>query len=112
MAGVGVKEIKNVEITTTDGKKIKQNDLIVICIKGQDIVCRFLELDKNSYFVTKPLVAGQEPIKYRLSSIDLCYKVKAYAVEIDVEIDGEVAREAGADAADHAHQDTLVPAAE
>lgn len=92
MAGVGVKEIKNVEITTTDGKKIKQNDLIVICIKGQDIVCRFLELDKNSYFVTKPLVAGQEPIKYRLSSIDLCYKVKAFAVEIDVEIDGEVAR--------------------
>ena len=107
MAGVGVKEIKNVEITTTDGKKIKQNDLIVICIKGQDIVCRFLELDKNSYFVTKPLVAGQEPIKYSLSSIDFCYKVKAF----DVEIDGEVAKEAGADAADHADQDTLAPAA-
>lgn len=50
MAGVGVKEIKNVEITTTDGKKIKQNDLIVICIKGQDIVCRFLELDKKQLF--------------------------------------------------------------
>ena len=108
MAGVGVKEIKNVEITTTDGKKIKQNDLIVICIKGQDIVCRFLELDKNSYFVTKPLVGGQEPITYRLSSIDLCSKVKGFAVEIV----GEVAREAGADAADHADQDTLVPAAE
>ena len=107
MAGIGVKEIKDVEITTTDGKKIKRNDIIVICIKGQDIVCRFLELDKNSYFVTKPLVAGQEPIKYRVSSIDLCYKVKAFDVEIDTK-----AEEAGADAADHADQDTLAPAAE
>ncbi|MCM1026118.1 MAG: hypothetical protein NC432_06760 [Roseburia sp.] len=108
MAGISVREIKNVEITTTDGKKIKRDDLIVICIKGQDIVCRFIELDKNSYFVTKPLVAGQEPIKYRISSIDFCYKVKAF----DVEIDGVVAKEAGADAADHADQDTLAPAAE
>lgn len=107
MAGIGVREIKNVEITTTDGKKIKRDDLIVICIKGQDIVCRFLELDKNSYFVTKPLVAGQEPVKYRVTSIDLCYKVKTFDVEID-----EKAKEAGADAADHADQDTLAPAAE
>ena len=107
MAGIGVKEIKDVEITTTDGKKIKRNDIIVICIKGQDIVCRFLELDKNSYFVTKPLVAGQEPIKYRVSSIDLCYKVKTFDVEIDTK-----AKEAGADAADHADQNTLAPAAE
>lgn len=107
MAGIGVKEIKDVEITTTDGKKIKRNDIIVICIKGQDIVCRFLELDKNSYFVTKPLVAGQELIKYRVSSIDLCYKVKAFDVEIDTK-----AEEAGADAADHADQDALAPAAE
>lgn len=107
MAGIGVKEIKNVEITTTDGRKIKKDDIIVICIKGQDIVCRFVELDKNSYFVTMPLVAGQEPVKYRLSSIDLCYKVKAFDVEID-----KAAKEAGADAADHADQDTLAPAAQ
>lgn len=107
MAGIGVKEIKDVEITTTDGKKIKRNDIIVICIKGQDVVCRFLELDKNSYFVTKSLVAGQELIKYRVSSIDLCYKVKAFDVEIDTK-----AEEAGADAADHADQDALAPAAE
>ena len=106
MAGISVKEIKNVEITTTDGKKIEKGDTIVICIKGQDIVCRFLELDKNSYFATKPLVAGQEPVKYRLSSIDLCYKVKAFDVEID-----EDAKEAGAGAAGHADQDTLAPAA-
>lgn len=107
MAGIGVREIKNIEITTTDGKKIKRDDLIVICIKGQDIVCRFLELDKSSYFVTKPMVAGQDPIKYRVSSIDRCYKVKAFDVEID-----EKAKEAGAEAADHADQDTLAPAAE
>ena len=107
MAGIGVKEIKNIEITTTDGRKIKKDDIIVICIKGQDIVCQFVELDKNSYFVTKPLVAGKEPVKYRLSSIDLCYKVKAFDVEID-----KAAKEAGADAADHADQDTLAPAAQ
>lgn len=107
MAGIGVKEIKNVEITTTDGRKIKKDDLIVICIKGQDIICKFVELDKNSYFVTKPLVAGQEAVKYRLSSIDLCYKVKAFDVEID-----KAAKEAGADAADHADQDALAPAAQ
>lgn len=107
MAGIGVKEIKNVEITTTDGRKIKKDDLIVICIKGQDIICKFVELDKNSYFVTKPLVAGQEPVKYRLSSIDLCYKVKAFDVEID-----KAAKEAGENAADHADQDTLAPAAQ
>lgn len=107
MAEIGVKEIKNVEITTTDGRKIKKDDLIVICIKGQDIICKFVELDKNSYFVTKPLVAGQEPVKYRLSSIDLCYKVKAFDVEID-----KAAKEAGTDAADHADQDALAPAAQ
>lgn len=105
MAGIGVKEIKNVEITTTDGKKISKNDLIVICIKGQNIVCRFAELDKNSYFVTLPIVGEGGPIKYRLSSIDLCYKVKAFDVEMD-----EKAKEAGADAADYADQDALAPA--
>jgi len=52
-------------------------------------------------------VAGQEPVKYRLSSIDLCYKVKAFDVEID-----KAAKEAGADAADHADQDALAPAAQ
>lgn len=61
MAGIGVEEVKTINITTTDRKKIKAGDTIVICIKGQDILCKFVELDKNSYFVTKPLVAGQEP---------------------------------------------------
>lgn len=107
MAGIGVEEVKTINITTTDRKKIKAGDTIVICIKGQDILCKFVELDKNSYFVTKPLVAGQEPVKYRLSSIDLCYKVKAFDVEID-----KVAKEAGTDAADHADQDALAPAAQ
>ena len=111
MAGIGVKEIKSAEITTTDGRKIKKGELIVICIKGQDIVCRFVELDKNSYFVTEPLVAGKEPVKYRLSSIELCYKVKAFEIDID-----EMVQEAGTDAAEgaaqSAAQETLAPAAE
>ena len=52
MAGIGVQEIKKVEITTTDGQKIKKGELIVIGVKGQDVVCRFSELDKGGYFVT------------------------------------------------------------
>jgi len=48
MAGIGVKEIKNVEITTTDGRKIKKDDLIVICIKGQDIICSSLSLIRTA----------------------------------------------------------------
>lgn len=75
MAGIEVKEIKSVEITATDGQQIKARDPILICIKGQDVVCRFVELDKSGYFVTKPFVAGKEPVKYRLASITKCYKL-------------------------------------
>ena len=40
MAGIGVQEIKKVEITTTDGQKIKEGELIVIGVKGQAVVWR------------------------------------------------------------------------
>ena len=36
MAGIGIQEVKTVEITTTDGQMIKEGDAIVICVKGQD----------------------------------------------------------------------------
>lgn len=105
MAGIGVQEVKTVNITTTDGQKIDAGDTIIICVKGQDIVCRFVELDKNSYFVTQPLVAGKEAVKYRLSSIAQCYKVTSFVWENKNNEDA--AQEAGADAA----QDVLQPGA-
>lgn len=78
MAGIGVEEVKTINITTTDGQKIEAGDTLVICIKGQDIVCRFVELDKGGYFVTAPLVAGTAPVKYRLNSIIKCFKVTQF----------------------------------
>lgn len=80
MAGIGVQEIKKVEITTTDGRMIREGDLIAIGVKGQDVICRFAELDKGGYFVTVPVVGGSDPVKYRINSITFCYKVKAFQV--------------------------------
>ncbi len=107
MAGIGVQEIKKVEITTTDGQKIKEGELIVIGVKGQDVVCRFAELDKGGYFVTVPVVGGPEPVKYRVNSITFCYKVKTFQVDKKP----DTAAGAAKNAADHADQDTLAPAA-
>ena len=107
MAGIGVQEIKKVEISTTDGQKIKEGDLIVIGVKGQDVVCRFAELDKGGYFVTVPVVGGPDPVKYRVNSITFCYKVKTFQVDKKP----DAAAEAAEVAADHADQDTLAPAA-
>lgn len=105
MAGINVQEIKRLEITTTDGQTLKEGDPIVICVKGQDIVCRFAEIDKSGYFVTVPFVAGTEPVKYRLSSITQCYKVTSFVWD-----NRNNAAEAGRDAAQDAAQDALAPA--
>lgn len=80
MAGIGVEEVKTVNITTTDGQKIKAGDALVLCIKGEDILCRFIELDKGGYFVTESILDRMEPstVKYRLNSITECYKVTAF----------------------------------
>lgn len=107
MAGIGVQEIKKVEISTTDGQKIKEGDLIVIGVKGQDVVCRFAELDKGGYFVTVPVVGGPDPVKYRVNSITFCYKVKTFQVDKKP----DAAADAAEVAADHADQDTLASAA-
>ena len=107
MAGIGVQEVKSVKITTTDGQKIKEGDLIVIGVKGQDVLCRFAELDKGGYFVTLPVVGGPDPVKYRINSITFCYKVKAF----EVNKKPDAAADAAEAAADHADQDALAPAA-
>lgn len=108
MAGIGIEEVKTVNITTTDGQKIKKGDVLVLCIKGEDIVCRFLELDKGGYFVTEPILnrGGATTTKYRLNSIAACYKVTKFSWD-DREMQQEAADEAGQGAA----QDALQPGA-
>lgn len=110
MAGIGVEEVKTVNITTTDGQKIEMGDIIVICVKGQDVVCRFVELDKNGYFVTAPLVAETGAVKYRLNSIEKCYKVTQF-VWHDHTKDEKPIQEVGQDAAQGAAQEVLQPGA-
>lgn len=106
MAGIGIEEVKTVNITTTDGQKIEMGDIIVICVKGQDVVCRFVELDKGGYFVTEPLVAGTGAVKYRLNSIAKCYKVTQFVWHDQTK--GENADE---DTGTGAAQDVLQPGA-
>lgn len=89
MAGIEVREVKSVEIVATDGQKIEPGDTIVICIKGQDIACRFVELDRNGYFVTKPFVAGEAPVKYRIGSIEKCYRLTSFVWRDDTKKDEE-----------------------
>lgn len=86
MAGIGVEEIKTVKVTTTDGKPLKSGDMICIRVKGQDIVCRFGELDKNSYFVTIPATGGAA-VKYRPASIERCYLVKIFKLDTEGQIE-------------------------
>lgn len=104
MAGIGVEEVKTVNITTTDGQKINAGDALVLCIKGEDILCHFIELDKGGYFVTAPILKREEPatVKYRLNSIAACYKVTQFTWD-----DQEMQQEAAKDAA----QDILQPGA-
>lgn len=121
MAGVGVQEKKIVTVTTTDGMEIERGDILCLSIKGQDIVCRFCEIDGNSYFVTTPVISdgGKKEVKYRLQSIATCFKVKSFEVFKAFKVmsfegfkEDEALKEAAQDAADHADQDTLAPAAE
>ncbi len=78
MAGIGIQEVTTVTITTTDRQKIEKGDSILICVKGQDVVCKFLGLDKSGYFVTQPFLSGSEPVKYRVSSIEQCFKLTSF----------------------------------
>ncbi|MDD3251787.1 MAG: hypothetical protein PHV18_04410 [Lachnospiraceae bacterium] len=85
MAGIGIKEIKTVEITTTDGRKLAPGDLVCIRVRGQDVICHFLEMEKNNYFVTSTVTSTEEAekVKYRLSSIEQCFKVENFKLMTD-----------------------------
>lgn len=108
MTGVGVEEKKIVTVKTTDGQEIKPGDILLLSVKGQDIICRFKMLDGNSYFTTAPVVTGEgaTQIRYRLPSIATCFKVKSF----EVDAPEETLREAAKEATDAASRET--PAAE
>ena len=103
--GIGIREVKEIRFTTSDGQPIKEGDMIVIGIKGQDVVCTFGGLDGNGYFQTRPIYTGSEVKKYRPGSVEACYLVKAF--EIDKQQPQE---EAAAEAGQEAAAPTLQPA--
>lgn len=107
MAGIEVTEVKSISVRTTDGVELKAGDAIVICIKGEDIVCEFVRMDGNNYFVTRPLVAGKHIVKYRPSSIEKCYRITSFTW---MDRAKERLENAAAPATDYADQDTLAPA--
>lgn len=106
MAGIGIEEVRTINITTTDGQKIEPGDALVICARGQDIVCRFVEIDKGGYFVTVPFLADTKPVKYRTASISKCYKLTQFEWN-----DRSKYEEGMVEAAGNADQDTLQPGA-
>ena len=71
--GIKVTETKVVEVTDSDGKVLRKGYPIMLRIKGQDIVCRFVGMS-NGYFVTETL-DGKHENKYRLGSIESCQRI-------------------------------------
>lgn len=107
MVGIKVEEIKTTRISTTDGKELKKGDLIMVGIKGQDVVGTFQEIDKAGYFVIKPVVTSLKPLKYRPASVTACFKVSSLEVDVDEGLQG-----AAKVAAVEANTDVLAPATE
>lgn len=107
MAGITVEEVRAVKISTTDGKELKKGDLILIGIKGQDVVGTFQEMDKAGYFVIKPVVTSLEPLRYRPASVTACFKVSSLEVDVTEGLQG-----AAKVAAVEANADVLAPATE
>lgn len=105
MDGIGIKEIKMVRITTSDGLEIDKDDLLCIQVKGEDVICRFVTYDSAGYIVTRAVAHSNKEIKYRPSSITACYKVKAF------ELDTAENRKAAQEVAITAVQDVLQPGA-
>ena len=66
---------------TSDGKALKKGDLIVLTVGGQDIVTRFDGID-HGYF--KTVNDRKHTQKYRMGSIDLCYKVDMFVVDNEI----------------------------
>lgn len=103
---IKVKEVTTVEVLTTDGVALEKNNSIILRIKTEDIVCRYVGMD-NGYFVTSTM-DGAKKNKYRPSSIVSCYlyagaRISQQAKEALEEIGGAL-EEAGAQATPAADQ--------
>lgn len=73
MSSITMTEIKRLEVRDSDNNLIGRGCPIVLRIKDQDIVCRFIAIDKG-YFVTETL-DGEHENKYRLGSIEHCKRI-------------------------------------
>jgi hypothetical protein len=88
MAGIKIEEIKSTKISTTDGKELKPGDLILIGVKGQDVIGTYKEISATGYFVVEPLVTASKQVQYRPSSITACFKVDALELDTENDIEG------------------------
>ena len=70
---IKVTETKVVEVLDSNGYAIKAGEMIMLRIKGEDIVCRFKEIG-NGYFVTETM-DGKHENKYRQGSIEKCVHI-------------------------------------
>lgn len=98
-SGIKVDTQTIVTISTTDGQPIKRGDLILLKIRGEDILCTFRGLNAGGYFVTAAATKPKTENKYRTGSIEACYKVKAFEL-MQPEVNEEPASVSAADPAD------------
>ena len=62
-----------INITDDNGQKITKGTPIMLRIKNEDIVCRFVGI-MSGYFVTETL-DGEHANKYRTGSIENCVRI-------------------------------------
>lgn len=62
-----------INITDDNGKEITHGTPIMLRIKNEDVVCRFVGI-KSGYFVTETLDGAHEN-KYRTGSIESCVRI-------------------------------------
>lgn len=79
--GIGIREVTTITFKASDDQAIKDGDLIVAGIKGQDVVGRFGGLDNDGYFILEPVYTSHERKRYRPSSITECYKVSSFEID-------------------------------
>lgn len=83
MAGISVEEKRTVTVRTTDGQEIVEGDMLLLRVRGQDVVCTFKGMDGRGYFMTSPATAGvaKSVVMYRPGSIDRCHKVISLIID-------------------------------
>ena len=83
-----------INITDDNGQEITKGTPIMLRIKNEDIVCRFVGI-KSGYFVTETLDGAHEN-KYRTGSIESCVRIsgiRSFHEPELVEVAADVARD-------------------